>query len=134
MILDEQGMFSNKQAITESCASENILNLGKREVAFGTPVGLFIQINDKFENVTSLTIAVQTDDDEDFSSAVTLVEQTILAADLVKGAVSTIKFLPKGNLGFMRLYYTVAKSGEEAVTGKITAAITDGHQESFHNV
>lgn len=134
MILDEQCMFSNNQVISESCASENVLNLGKREVAFGTPVELFIQISEKFENLTSLTIAVQTDDDEDFSSAVTLVEQTIAAADLVKGAVSSVKFLPKGNLGFMRLYYTVTKSLEEPVSGAITAAIADGLQESFHNV
>lgn len=133
MILDEQCMFSNKQAITESCPSENVLNLGKREVAFGTPVELFIQICEKFENVTSLTIAVQTDDEEDFSSAVTLVEQTMKTEELVKGAVSNIKFLPKGNLGFMRLYYTVVKSEEREVTGAITAAIADGTEESFHN-
>ena len=61
-----------------------------------------------------------------------LIEQTILAENLTKGCVSSIKFLPKGNLGFMRLYYTV--DGSNPTTGKILAGITEGAQESFHNV
>lgn len=136
MILDEQSIFSNKQIISESCVSENILDLGRREVSFGTPIELFIQIADTFQNIKSLTVAVQTAEDEDFSSAVTLIEQTMNSSDLVKGAVSSVKFLPKGNLGFMRLSYTVAKEGSDsdAVTGAITAALADGTQASFHNI
>lgn len=132
MILDEQGLFSNKQKITASAVSENILDLGKREVSFGTPVELFIQVTEDFNNLTSLTIKVQTAIDEAFASAVDLVEQTIALADLKKGAVSSIKFLPKGNLGFMRLYYTV--TGTAPTTGAVLAGIVDGHQESFHNI
>lgn len=132
MILDEQGLFSKNQAITGSVASENILDLGKREVSFGTPVELFIQISEEFDNLTSLGIKVQTSVDEDFSETVDLIEQTILLKDLTKGAVSTIKFLPKGNLGYMRLFYTV--TGTAPNKGKILAGIVDGVQESFHNI
>lgn len=131
MILDEQGLFSNKQAITESCVSENVLDMGKREVSFGTPVGLFIQIAKTFNNLTSLSIKVQTSMEEDFSSSVDLVEQKILLAGLKKGEVSSIKFLPKGNLGFLRLVYTV--DGTNPTQGAIIAGIVDGVQESFHN-
>lgn len=131
MILDEQGLFSNKQAITESCVSENVLDMGKREVSFGTPVGLFIQIAETFNNLTSLSIKVQTSMEEDFSSSVDLVEQKILLAGLKKGEVSSIKFLPKGNLGFLRLVYTV--DGTNPTQGAIIAGIVDGVQESFHN-
>ncbi len=131
MILDEQGLFSNKQAITESCVSENILDMGKREVSFGTPVGLFIQIAETFNNLTSLSIKVQTSAEEDFSSSVDLVEQTMLLKELTKGAVSSIKFLPKGNLGFLRLVYTV--DGTNPTQGAIIAGVVDGVQESFHN-
>ena len=131
MILDEQGLFSNKQAITESCVSENILDMGKREVSFGTPVGLFIQIAETFNNLTSLSIKVQTSMEEDFSSSVDLVEQKILLAGLKKGEVSSIKFLPKGNLGFLRLVYTV--DGTNPTQGAIIAGVVDGVQESFHN-
>ncbi len=131
MILDEQGLFSNKQAITESCVSENVLDMGKREVSFGTPVGLFIQIAETFNNLTSLSIKVQTSMEEDFSSSVDLVEQKMLLKELTKGAVSSIKFLPKGNLGFLRLVYTV--DGTNPTQGAIIAGVVDGIQESFHN-
>ncbi len=131
MILDEQGLFSNKQAITESCVSENVLDMGKREVSFGTPVGLFIQIAETFNNLTSLSIKVQTSMEEDFSSSVDLVEQKMLLDELTKGAVSSIKFLPKGNLGFLRLVYTV--DGTNPTQGAIIAGVVDGVQESFHN-
>lgn len=132
MILDEQGLFSNNQKVTASAASENILDLGKREVSFGTPVELFVQVSEDFNNLTSLGIKVQTSSDEDFVDAEDLIEQTMTLAELVKGAVSSIKFLPKGNLGFMRLFYTV--NGSTPTSGKILAGITDGVQESFHNV
>lgn len=132
MILDEQGLFSDKQAITETCVSTNILDMGYREVSFGTPVELFIQVAETFNNLTSLTIKVQTAKEEDFSDAVDLAEDTILASSLIKGATSVIKFLPKGNLGYIRLSYTVV--GTAPTEGKILAGVVDGVQESFHNV
>lgn len=132
MILDEQGLFSNKQAITSSCVSTNILDLGNREVSFGTPVELFIQVAEAFNNLTSLTIKVQTSKEEDFSDSVDLIEQKMLLADLEKGAVSSIKFLPKGNLGYMRLSYDV--TGTVPTTGAILAGIVDGTSQSFHNI
>lgn len=132
MILDEQGLFSNKQAITSSCVSTNILDLGNREVSFGTPVELFIQVTEAFNNLTSLTIKVQTSKEEDFSDSVDLIEQKMLLADLEKGAVSSIKFLPKGNLGYMRLSYDV--TGTVPTTGAILAGIVDGTSQSFHNI
>lgn len=133
MILDEQGLFSNNQAVTADCASENILDLGAREVSFGTPVEVFIQVTEDFNNLEALSIKVQTCNEETFSSPLTLIEQTVNIADLIKGAVSNIKFLPKGNLGFVRLYYTVS-GGSAPTTGKILAGVVDGVQESFHNI
>ena len=132
MILDEQGLFSNNQKVTASVASENVLDLGKREVSFGTPVELFIQISEDFNNLTTLDIKVQTSTDEEFTDAEDLIEQAMTLAELKQGAVSAIKFLPKGNLGYMRLFYTV--NGSAPTKGKILAGITDGVQESFHNV
>lgn len=133
MILDEQNLFSDNQKVLASTASTNVLDFGQREMAFGTPVELFVQVTEDFNNLTSLTIAVQTSADEDFTAPETLIEQTMLLDELKKGAVSTVKFLPKGNLGFMRLYYTV--TGTTApTTGAVFAGITDGAQESFHNI
>ena len=132
MILDEQNIFSDNQKITASCESTNVLNFGKRELAFGTPVELFIQASETFNNLTSLTISVQTAEDEAFSDPVDLIEQTMLLDELKAGSVSTIKFLPKGNLGFVRLYFTV--QGTAPTTGKIVAGIADAVQESYHNI
>ena len=132
MILDEQALFSNNQKITATAVSTNIINFGKREISFGTPVEIFVQITESFNTLTSLTIKVQTSATENFSTAVDLTEQTILLANLTKGTVSTIKFVPKGNLGYMRLSYTV--TGSNPSTGAILAGIVDGTQESFHNV
>ena len=132
MILDEQGLFSNNQKITATAVSTNVLDLGKREVSFGTPVELFIQVTEDFDKLTSLSIKVQTSVDEAFTTPVDLVEQTILAENLKKGAVSNIKFLPKGNLGYMRLLYTV--TGTAPTKGGILAGIADGVEESFHNI
>lgn len=132
MILDEQGLFSNNQKITATAVSTNVLYLGNCEVSFGTPVEVFIQITEDFNNLTSLSVKVQTSDAENFDTAVDLIEQTILLANLKKGTVSSIKFLPKGNLGYMRLVYTVI--GTAPSKGGILAGIVDGHQESFHNV
>ena len=116
----------------KSCVSENILDLGKREVSFGTPVELFIQIAETFNNLTSLNIKVQTATDEEFLDTIDLIEHTMLLDELEQGEVSSIKFLPKGNLGYMRLSYTVV--GSTPTTGKILAGIVDGTQESFHNI
>ncbi len=132
MILDEQGLFSDNQAITESCASENILDLGAKEVAFGSPVEIFIQITEDFDNLTSLGIKIQTSDTEDFESETDLIEYTMSIDDLTKGSQCPIKFLPKGNLGYMRLYYTVI--GTAPSQGTVLAGISDGIQESFHNI
>ncbi len=132
MILDEEALFSNNQKITATAVSTNVLYLGKREVSFGTPVEIYIQVTEDFNNLTSLSIKVQTSAAENFGTTTDLIEQSILLAKLKKGAVSTIKFLPKGNLGYMRLVYTV--TGTAPSTGGITAGIVDGAEESFHNV
>ncbi len=131
MILDEQGLFSNNQKITDTCVSENILDLGNREVSFGTPINVFIQIGEDFNSLTSLTIKVQTSKTENFEAETDLISQTMLLEELKKGAISNIKFLPKGNLGYMRLSYTV--NGSSPTQGSIFACIADGVEESFHN-
>lgn len=133
MILDEQNIFSDNQAIKATCASTNVIDFGKSEIAAGTPVELYIQVTEDFDNLTSLKIAVQTSADETFSSPVNLIEQTIQLSELFKGNISSIRFIPKGNLGYRRLYYTV--TGETAPEkGKIFAGISDGIQESYHNI
>jgi len=131
MILDEQALFSNNQAVTADAASTNIVKLGTGEFAVGTPIPIFIQVTEAFNNLTSLAIKVQTATDAAFTTPVELASQTILLANLTKGAESSLNFLPKGNLGYIRLYYDV--TGTAPSTGKILAGIVAGHQGHHMN-
>lgn len=140
MIEDTQGQFSQAQAITASAASTNVIDFG----ATGTPllassalvkdkgahpkIPLNIQVVENFATLTSLKVAVQTDDNSGFSSAKVVLEtEAIAAADLVAGYRFNIDSIPEGTLErYVRLYYTVA--GSNATAGKITAGVVAGRQ------
>jgi hypothetical protein len=134
MILDNQALFSDKQAITVDAASTNVIKF-KGEVAFGTPIEILGQIVQDFKSaeVASIDVKLQTDDAEGFASPTTLVTETLSA--ITAGTRFNLKYLPKGNEGYMRLYYDVTfKTGVSAATsGKITAGVVDGQPESYHN-
>ena len=130
MILDNQAIFSDKQAVTASAASTNVIKVNG-DIAKGEPVEILAQVVAAFATCTSVKVGVQTDSAEDFSNAVTLAETAAIpVASLVAGYVFPLKFLPKGIKKYLRLYYTVA--GSNATTGKITAGIVDGSNEGHH--
>lgn len=130
MILDNQTLFSDAQAVTASAASTNILNLAPRatglafDVGRGVNVPLMIKVTEAFNNLTSLTVSIQTDDNVGFASPTTIATTpAIPLASLLAGYVFPIDFLPRGiSEQYLRLYYTVA--GTAPTTGKITAGIT----------
>lgn len=142
MLYDKQNLFSENQAITADAASTNVVCLAQgtlKEAAFGTPIPLRIQVTEAFAGVTassSLEIKIQTDDNEGFSSPTTLATTGAIAADkLVEGFVAPINFIPKGNEGYMRIYYDVTvASGESITKGKITAGIVAGNEGSFQDM
>ena len=130
MILDEQALFSDEQAVTASAASTNVIKVNG-DIGKGEPVEILAQVVAAFATCTSVKVGVQTDDAENFSNAVTLAETGAIAvASLVAGYKFPIIFLPKGIKKYLRLYYTVA--GSNATTGKITAGIVDGSNEGHH--
>lgn len=136
MRLDSQAIFSDAQEITASAASTNVVEISKpngklSEVAFGHDIPLLIQVVEDFAGLTSLKVGVQTSDNEAFSSPETLVESTLLLADLKAGKKFPIKSVPAGNKGYMRLYYTVAGT---ATAGKITAGIVDAIDNSYQDM
>lgn len=137
MRLDSQLLFSDAQAITENTVSTNVVELSKpegkfSEVAFGKPIPLLMQVVEDFDNLTSLKIAIQTCVNDAFGSAKTLVETTLLAADLKAGKRFPVIEVPAGNENYMRLEYTV--NGAAPTTGKITAGIVDCVDNSYHNM
>lgn len=128
MILDEQALFSDKQKITATTASTNVIKVNG-DIGKGEPVELLAQVVEKFAGLTSLTLTVQTCDTENGSYEDLVSTGAILAADLVAGYKFPIKFLPVGIKKFLRLNYTVAGTG---TAGAITAGIVDDSNEGYH--
>ena len=133
MLYDLETLFSNNQKITATAASENVVCFARgpiKEVAFGTPLPLRIQVTEDFAGLTGLTIDVETASDEAFSDAKVLATTGEIAkAELVAGYTAPINFIPKGNLGFMRLKYTVNGS---TTAGAITAGVVAANGGSYH--
>lgn len=128
-------LFSNAQAVTATGASTNVIHtaFGKlKEISFGTPLPLLIQVVEDFAGCTSVKVAVQTSATEDFAEVVTLAETAAIpVAELVAGYKFPINFMPKGNLGYTRLYYTVNGT---ATAGKIDAGVVAGHDNSYQDM
>ena len=139
MLYSKEDLFSDNQAITADAASTNIIDLAQgqlKEVAYGTPIPLRIQVTQSFTGATTVEIKVQTDDNTSFSSPTTLATTGALANDTLKaGYVAPINFVPRGNDRYMRIYYDVTVgSGASISAGKITAGIVAGDSGSWHNM
>ncbi|MGX2109045.1 Bbp16 family capsid cement protein [Klebsiella pneumoniae] len=127
MLLDKQALFSAAQAITATAASTNVIDTGSnKDVGKYGDIPLLIQVVEGFNNLTSLTVTVQTDDNSAFSSAADVLSMTIPLASLVLGYKSPVITLPMKMERYIRLNYTV--TGTAPTTGKVTAGITGGVQ------
>lgn len=139
MIFDKQSLFSDSQAITDTAASTNVIDLGaagtpiggvaplKRDLGAGGPVKMRIQVTETFATLTSLKASIQVSDAEDFGSGVVTVAESeaIAAADLVEGYVFNPGFVPeKVDKRYVRMYFTVA--GTTATAGKVIAGLVTG--------
>ena len=135
MLLDKQNQFSDAQEVKESSASTNVVEILKgvlKEISFGQPIPLLVQVVDDFAGVTSVKAAVQTSETADFTTPVTLIETSAIpVANLKAGYEFPINFVPKGNKGYMRMYYTVVGTG---TAGKITAGIVASHDNSYQDM
>lgn len=140
MLLDENTLFSDDQAITATAASTNYMDLQEGNTPPGSPaamlqkigggndIPLLIQATEAFATLTSLTITVETDDNTSFSSAKTVAgTHAIPVADLVAGYIAPLTVVPNTIAErYVRLKYTVA--GSNATAGKITASVVAGIQ------
>ena len=139
MIFDTTTLFSDAQAITATAPSTNTIDLlatGRvygaaadlvKDVGKGNPLKVQIQVVESFNTLTSLTITVQCDDNDGFSSAKNVIAQTIPLAELVAGKTASIMSLPAGvDERYVRLNYTVG--GSNPTLGKITAGLVVASQ------
>jgi hypothetical protein len=121
--LDRQNLFSSDQVITASANSTDVIDLGSgsRDVGAGETNSVLVQVTEAFNNLTSLTVTLQTASTENFVSPVQLTAGTIALASLIAGAKFSIGAVPRGTLRYLRLAYTV--TGSTPTTGKITAGM-----------
>ena len=130
MILDNQTLMSNAQAIVATAGSTNQIDLSPRgagivnDIGNGIQVPIMIQVVEAFNNLTSLTVSLQVDEDSAFGSPKTVATTpAILLASLVAGYLFNLDYIPRGaNERYMRLLYTVA--GTAPTTGKVTAGVS----------
>lgn len=141
MIMDRTLLFSDRQAITATATSTNIVDLGAtgtvygasapmvRDVGVGESIPLHCGVTESFNNLTSLIITIEVDDNAGFTSARTVfTSPTYVLADLAAGKTKLLpQSLPVGtNERYVRLRYTVA--GTAPTLGRITAGVTMGNQ------
>ena len=140
MIFDKENLLSDAQAITATAASTNYIDLGAtgkvvggtvnltRDIGKGQPLPIRVQAVEAFNNLTSLTIDLQVDDNNSFSSPKTVQSAVVPLASLVAGRVAAFDYVPVGaDERYMRINYTV--TGTAPAAGKITAGIVLAHQE-----
>lgn len=127
MILDSTNLYSDDQALTGDAASTNIIDHGaNRDVGPGNPLRVSITITEAFDNLTSLDITFQTDDDSAFGSVdFTMELVAIPLASLVAGASFSF-VIPRPVSRYTRLNYDV--NGSNPANGKITAGIVYDEQ------
>lgn len=141
MIMDRTELFSDRQAITADAASTNLIDLGAtgtpygasapfvRDIGFGTPIPMVVTVAQTFNNLTSMAILVQTDDNSSFTSPKTVyTSPTYTLAQLATGAEYLLPdAIPAGtNERYVRLYYDI--TGTAPSTGQITAGVVMSRQ------
>lgn len=139
MILSNESLFSDGQAITATAISTNVMDMGaagtpvgaaaalNHDVGKGTPIPLLVQVTEAFNNLTSLTIAIETGSSASLGTVVA--SFTVALADLTVGYRIPYEMLPKGLGRYVGLRYTVT-GGTAPTTGKITAGLTMGVQNN----
>lgn len=130
MLVDNQLVLSDEQAITADAASTNVLDLGAAGRAPGADLNILASVTETFDNLTSLNIIVQSCAVEGFGSGV-VTHQTInvLLADLTAGKQIDVGPLLNGTLQYVRLNYDVV--GTNPTAGKISAFVAPFGQQTL---
>ena len=140
MIIDKSTLLSDRQAVTSDAASTHIIDLGpagtphggaamlRRDLGAGEPVPLLVQVVESFDNLTSLTISLQVDDDPGFGSPKTVATNgAVPLAQLTQGYQVALAAVPLGtDERYLRLFFDV--TGTAPAAGRITAGLAGGLQ------
>ena len=141
MIISNQDILSDGQAITATAPSTNVIDIGAAGTPYGAsaavgrdlgntpqPIAIDVRVTQAFNNLTSLKVSLETDDNAAFGSAKEVASRTYTLAEINSLKRLTFpSYLSRGlDEQFFRLNYTV--TGTPPTTGKIFAAIVPGSQ------
>nr|DAX08644.1 MAG TPA: major capsid protein [Caudoviricetes sp.] len=137
MLLDALNRFSDKQAVTATAVSTNVIDLGaERDLAVHSSLEVVVipctATGADLTGAATVSVSVETSATEEFTTSKTLVTTAALSADdLNKGAFG-IK-LPYGGQRFLRLKYTLAGTEGASLTGLlITSGLTIATPHDIH--
>lgn len=148
MILDTYTLVSDDQDLAQTAGTyySDVLNLRgdagyttsvdapsgiTHDIGKGYPVELLVQITEDFASggAATLVVTLETDDNESFSSAATVVtSQTFALASLTAGTHLLPQHIPYGCEQYIRINYTIGTATTTA--GKVTAGLVMGHQSN----
>lgn len=141
MIVDNTLVWSDGQAITATAASTNTIDLGapgtpfgapasvEQDIGKGTDIPIALNVEQAFNNLTSLAVALQKSADN--STWVEVATRTYLLAELGVGQLNFPARMPLGaDARYLRFNYTV--TGTAPTTGKLFAGIVAARQSNNH--
>lgn len=147
MILDNYTLLSDDQDLSQVAGTyySDVLDLGadgyttsddapsgvSQDLGKGYPVELLCKITEAFASggAATLTVTLQTDDNEAFTSATDLiVSQTFALAALTQGVDLLPQHFPYGCERYIRIRYVIGTATTTA--GQVTAGVVCGHQSN----
>ncbi len=116
MIFDKENLFSDKQAVSATAVSTNVVDLGPGDAGAGERP--YLTVNATGFTAGTLTVELQSADVAAMTNAKTVATFPVDAATLKKGGQIVAAKLPKGMLRYARLNYVPATA-----SGTITAGL-----------
>lgn len=140
MLFDALNRFSDKQGITATGISENVIDLGvNRDLAVHSSLEVAVvpcQTDDsEISGEGTLRVELQTSEQEDFAESLVIAESPEFTTDQLENGIVAFK-LPYGGKRYLRLNYVVTGSlaGLVVTAGLVIATPHDIHYpRSMHS-
>ena len=118
MLLDQNLVFSDAQALRSTGAGTNVVDLTSAGDAAPGRLVLIAHSDEAFAGATQVVVALQTASKADFSDAVSLASVTLSGTQLADTEKNLFALgVPAGLKRYLRVYYTVTGT---VTAGKIT--------------
>jgi len=129
MFLDSRLEFSDRQVVTSTATTTNIVDFGQKKPNLGgAPTHLYVvmTVNQTFAGLTGLTLELEESDQESSGFAAVAKGKELKPADLAVGAQYIIP-MPLHHKRYIRGRYVVAGT---ATAGKVSLHIVNGLQDN----